>query len=49
MFAASKIYPWFEAPSPYIAIATFFFFEYLTANARPVPTGTCPPTIPEPP
>jgi len=49
MFAASAIYPWFAAPSPYIVTAILGYFLYLRANARPTPTGIWAPTIPLPP
>lgn len=50
MLADSQIWPWFAAPSPYMAKATGVSspagVEYLLANASPVPTGTCAPTMP---
>jgi hypothetical protein len=49
MLAASAIWPWFDAPSPYIDTHTPPSFLYLCANATPAPTGTCAPTMPLPP
>ena len=53
MFAASQIWPWLAAPSPYMAtdmvVGHAFFARYMLAKPRPTPTGTCAPTMPLPP
>lgn len=48
MLSASKIWPWLDAPSPYMAMPMFDGHGlpdscalYISAKAMPTPTGTC--------
>eukprot|EP01139_Manchomonas_bermudensis_P016031 Amastigsp_a511528_83.p4 type:complete len:112 gc:universal Amastigsp_a511528_83:700-365(-) len=49
MLNASKTWPWFDAPSPYITCATLRLPLCLSASASPAPSGICAPTMPFPP